>query len=224
MSRVAMTEIIGKLKDERGKKIIFLSHCLLNENTRYAGGACRRAGVDEITGALQKKGIGIVQMQCPEQKTWGGVLKREMLMGYCIKGTFLKPFLKIYMIFFLWKTKRSFKIIAKEVVSEIKDYMESGFEVSGIVGIKGSPSCGVSAALDLKRAAEFAADLEIETLNREYFNQNCYKKCMVNKSGIFFDALSRELSAKNINVKFFEHDLLMEIEGKESNVNFDEIR
>lgn len=217
-------EIIGKLKDERRKKVIFLSHCLLNENTRYLGGACRRAGVDEITGALQKKGIGIVQMKCPEQKTWGGVLKRYMLMGYCIRGTFLRPFLKIFMIFFLWKTRWSFGKIAGEVVSEIRDYMDSGFEVCGIVGIKGSPSCGVSAALDMKKSAEFAADMNIETLNREYFNQNCYKKCMENKRGLFTDVLNRELAKKNIHVKFYEHDLLLEIEGKASNVNFEEIR
>ena len=30
-------------------------------------------------------------MTCPEQKNCGGLLKREMLMSYCIKGTFLKP-------------------------------------------------------------------------------------------------------------------------------------
>lgn len=212
-----------KLKDERGKKVIFLSHCLLNENTRYLGGAFRKAGVDELIDELQKQGIGIVQMTCPEQKTWGGILKREMLMGYCIKGTFLKPFQNTYMIYFIWKSKRSFRKIAEEVVSEIKDYIDSGFEVSGIVGIKGSPSCGVSASLDLKKSAEFAADLDIEKLNKEYFNENCYKKCLVNKSGLFFDELKRELSTNNIKVKFFEHDLLREIEGKGSNINFTEV-
>jgi len=223
MPRATIAEICSKLKDERGKKVIFLSHCLLNENTRYLGGAFRKAGVDELIDALQREGIGMVQMKCPEQKTWGGVLKREMLMGYCIKGTFLRPFLNILMIFFIWKTKRSFKKIAKEVVSEIKDYMDSGFEVSGIVGIKGSPSCGVSAALDLKKSAEFAADLNSKTLSREYFNEYCYKKCMANQSGLFFDALKKELSAKNIGVKFFEHDLLLEMKGKESNIDFKEI-
>lgn len=209
-----------KLKDERGKKVIFLSHCLLNENTRYLGGAFRKAGVDEIIDELQKQGIGIIQMKCPEQKTWGGVLKREMLMGYGIKGTILNTFRNPYMLFFLWKTRRSFRKIAKEVVSEIKDYIDSGFEVSGIVGIKGSPSCGVSAALDLRKSAEFAAYLDIEKLNREYFNENCYKKCLVNKGGIFFDELKQALAAKNIKVKIFEHDLLTEIEGKISNINF----
>jgi predicted secreted protein len=201
-----------KLKDERGKKVIFLSHCLLNENTRYLGGAFRKAGIDELIDELQKQGIGIVQMKCPEQKTWGGVLKREMLMGYGIKGTPLNAFRKAYMLFFIWKTGRSFRKIAKEVVSEIKDYIDSGFEVSGIVGIKGSPSCGISAAY-----------LDIEKLNKEYFNQNCYKKCLVNKSGIYFDALKQELSAKNLKINFFEHDLLLEIEGKLSNINFTEV-
>jgi predicted secreted protein len=209
-----------KLKDERGKKVIFLSHCLLNENTRYLGGAFRKAGVDELIDELQKQGIGIIQMKCPEQKTWGGVLKREMLMGYGIDGTLLNVFRKPYMVFFLWKTKRSFRKIAKEVISEIKDYIDSGFEVSGIVGIKGSPSCGVSAALDLKKSAEFAASLDIETLDKEYFNENCYKTCLINKSGIFFDELKQELSANNIEVKFFEHDLLAEIEGKASKIDF----
>jgi predicted secreted protein len=209
-----------KLKDERGKKVIFLSHCLLNENTRYLGGAFRKAGIDELIDELQKQGIGIVQMKCPEQKTWGGVLKREMLMGYGISGTLMNAFRKPYMLFFLWKSRRSFRKIAKDVVAEIKDYIDSGFDVVGIVGIKGSPSCGVSAALDLKKSAEFAAYLEIEKLNKEYFNENCYKKCLVNKSGIFFDELKQELYAHHIKVNFFEHDLLTEVQGKISNINF----
>lgn len=224
MQRPAITVIMDKLKDERGKKVIFLSHCLLNENTRYCGGACRRACVDEIVDSLQKKGIGMVQMKCPEQKAWGGVLKREMLTGYCIKGTWLRFFLNPLMTLFLWKTKIYFRIIAKEVVFEIRDYIDSGFEVCGIVGIKGSPSCGVSASLDLKKSARFAADLDIETLSREYFNEHCYKKCMVGKSGLFFEELKKQLSAKDINVTFLEHDLPGELNGKESNVNFNQIR
>lgn len=210
----------GKLKDERGRKVIFLSHCLLNENTRYLGGAFRKAGMDELIDELQEKEIGIVQMKCPEQKTWGGVLKSEMLRGYCIKGTWLRPFLKIYMVFFLWKTKRSFKKIARDVVSDIKDYMDSGFEVAGIVGIKGSPSCGISAALDLRKSAEFAADLDFKTLNRRYFNENCYKKCMLNKSGLFIDALKKELSAHHVKVNLYEHDLLTELQGKNQKYKF----
>lgn len=35
--------------------------------------------------------------------------------------------------------------------------------------------------------------------------------------------LNRRLSARNINIAFFEHDLPGEISGKESNVNFNPI-
>jgi len=125
---------------------MFLSHCLLNENTRYLGGACRKASINELIDYLQEQGIGIVQMQCPEQKTWGGVLKKEMLQGYGINGTWLSNFRKPYLKYFIWKTRLSYRKLAKSVVSEIKDYIDSGFEIKGIIGIKGSPSCGLSAS------------------------------------------------------------------------------
>jgi predicted secreted protein len=55
------------LKDRRSGKVIFLSHCILNENTRYLGGACRGGGIREIIEQFLDKDIGIVQMPCPEQ-------------------------------------------------------------------------------------------------------------------------------------------------------------
>ena len=60
-----------KLKDERSKKVIFVAHCILNENTRYLGGAFRKGCIDEIVDEIQRQGIGIVQMKCPEQKATG---------------------------------------------------------------------------------------------------------------------------------------------------------
>jgi len=40
------------------------------------------------------------------------------------------------------------------------------------------------------------------------------------KAVFFFDELEQELLANNIKVKFYEHDLLMELKGKISNINF----
>ena len=54
------------LADERSKQVVFVSHCVLNENVRYLGGAFQRSGVDEIIDDLQQRGVGIVQMPCPE--------------------------------------------------------------------------------------------------------------------------------------------------------------
>jgi len=66
--------VMEKLKDERSKKVIFVAHCMLNENSRWFGGAFRRGCIDEIVDQIQDRGIGIVQMECPEQAT-GGVVK-----------------------------------------------------------------------------------------------------------------------------------------------------
>lgn len=206
------------MKDARGKRVIFLAHCLLNENTRYLGGAFRKAGIDELIDELQKQGIGIIQMKCPEQKTWGGVLKKEMLMGYGIKGTPLNAFRKPYMMHFTWKTKKSFRKIAEEVVAEIKDYTLSGFEVVGIVGIKGSPSCGISSSLDLNKSSEFVANLDLDNLNKEYFNEHCYKNCLVNKSGLFFCELQKQLFKAGLKIKFIEHNLLDEMQNIENKI------
>ena len=63
---------MAKLADERSRRVVFLSHCLLNQNMRYLGGP-----------------------------------------------------------------------LAREVAGGIEDYARSGFEVVGVVGIAGSPSCGV---------------------------------------------------------------------------------
>lgn len=209
-----------KLKDERGKKVIFLSHCLLNENTRYLGGACRKAGINELIDFLQDQEIGVVQMRCPEQITWGGVLKKEMLQGYGISGTILNNFRKPYMKYFIWKTRNSYKKLAKTVVSEIKDYIDSGFEVAGIIGIKGSPSCGLSSSLDLLKSSEIIADLDIKTLNPEVFNEKCYGNCLINTEGLFFEQLKYFLTKNKLKLNFFEHDLLEEIKGGKISIDY----
>jgi len=71
--------LLERMEDGRSNRVIFVSHCLLNENTRYLGGAFRRGCMDEIVDAFQQEGLGIYQMRCPEQLAWGGVLKRRLL-------------------------------------------------------------------------------------------------------------------------------------------------
>jgi hypothetical protein len=75
MDQVEKTRLLReRLADRRSHQVIFLSHCLLNENTRYLGGACRAACVREVVEECIDRELGIVQMPCPEQQAWGGVL------------------------------------------------------------------------------------------------------------------------------------------------------
>jgi len=207
-----------KLKDERSRRIIFVAHCILNENTRYLGGAFRRGCIDEIVDEIQKRGIGMVQMKCPEQKVWGGVLKESMWKPVGSKNTFRYRLTKVFFPLFIWNTKRAYRQIAKEVIEEITDYRESGFEVVGIMGIAGSPSCGVNMTLDMKKSIEFLANTELEKLDREKINGPGNKELLINGEGFFIKALKNELRKKNIKIRFYEHDLISEIQGEKINI------
>lgn len=215
-------ELVERLKDERSRKVVFVSHCILNENTRYLGGAFRKGCVDEIVLALQKKNVGIVQMRCPEQKAWGGVLKRYGLFAYGCKGSFpLAYALRTPLIsLFIWYTKLEYRRLAREVASEIKDYADSGFEVVGIVGVGGSPSCGVSERMDFKKTFEFIASRSIGDLDREEMNAHMYGSCLSNGNGFFVEALERELQKRNLKINFLEHSLASEYRGGKTRLAF----
>lgn len=68
MNQSTRQRLLERLQDERSKRVIFVSHCVLNENSRYPGGAFRRGCVDELVDGFQQEGLDIYQMRCPEQR------------------------------------------------------------------------------------------------------------------------------------------------------------
>ncbi len=206
--------LLERLKDERSKRVIFVSHCLLNENTRYLGGAFRRGCVDELVDGFQRNGLGIYQMRCPEQRAWGGALKRYLLPMYGSRGTPLYRMRSILLPLFLWYTRWRYQRLAKEVVMDIKDYIRSGFDVVGIVGVGGSPSCGVWSNLDLRCSLEAVAGCPVAQCNRRLVNEEAVAACLREGEGLYIAAIQRQLRRKHITIKWYEHDLLAEIRGQ----------
>ncbi len=211
-SKIAV--LTERLKDERSKRVVFVSHCILNENVRYQGGGFRPGCIDEIVDELQRQGVGIAQMTCPERKAWGGVLRRYMWLPLGSKGTWLYRLRGTFLPLFTWHTRRINRKIAREVAAEIQDYIQSGFEVLGILGIKASPSCGLTRVLDLKRSIEFVACTSLDALDRETLNEFGVKNLLVDGEGFLIQALKDELRRKNLSVKFYEHDFLAEMRGE----------
>lgn len=203
------------LKDRRSGKVIFLSHCILNENTRYLGGACRAACIREIVEQCLDQDIGIVQMPCPEQHAWGGVAKRLMLLAYGAKGTFFYRTLSLFLPLFLVYTRVIFRRLARETAGQIRDYLASGFSVIGVMGIDGSPSCGVSKTLDMRRSFESAACIDVESVTVERMN-SIITEALIDGRGIFMEMLQDELGKRLIHVPFTAHDLIAEIQGIQS--------
>jgi uncharacterized protein YbbK (DUF523 family) len=191
---------------------VFLSHCLLNENTRYLGGACRLGAVAEVVQACLEGGVGIVQMPCPEQHAWGGVLKRRLLWFFGSEGTLRYRLRNVLLPLLLWYTRRIYRRIAAQVVDQVADYQSSGFTVVGIVGVEGSPSCGVRQTLDLKRSLELIGQLPM-TAHAGDVNA-ALQACVVEGRGIFLELLRKELERRGVVVPFLAHDLIAELQGR----------
>src|SRR5664279_3387185 len=65
----------ASLRDERSGRVVFLSHCLLNENTRYLGGAFRAGAVHEVVDTFVQSGTGICQLLDQPQPPTQGTLE-----------------------------------------------------------------------------------------------------------------------------------------------------
>lgn len=217
MNKINM--LIERTRDKRSRQVVFLSHCILNENTRYLGGACRPACVSEILDLCVKNNLGIVQMLCPEQKAWGGVLKRFLLTAYGIEGSFLYTSRNLLMPLMLFYTKLIYRRMAGETIRQIIDYSDSGFDVHGIIGIDGSPTCGVNRTLDFMEAFEGLAHLKPDTITTSNANQ-VVRECLKDGKGLFIEVLQEKLRNRKVDLRFWGHDLIEELDGNSSNVIF----
>jgi predicted secreted protein len=207
-----------RLYDARGKRVAFVSHCLLNENVRYLGGAFRSGGVAEVIDELVSRGVGICQMPCPEQRAWGGVLKRRMLRAYGARGTAFYRFRGVVLRLFVLYTRLEYWRLARRVVRQIADYERSGFEVLGIIGVGASPSCGVNTTLDLRRSFEAMASTPIDSVDRKSVNRDAVVACRVAGSGLYIKSLEHQLRRRRLTPLLLEHDLVAEMRGERQEV------
>jgi hypothetical protein len=206
--------LLDRLRDERGRRVMLVSHCLLNENTRYAGGATRPGAVADVVDELVGDGTGIHQLPCPERLAWGGVLKPYSLVLYGAKGGPLYPLRGLLLGPFVWWTRLVYRRLARRVVRDVADYRRSGIAVEGIVGIGASPSCGVATTLDLRASLDVLAACPLARLTRETMNDRAVLGCRRPGAGLFMQELDRELARRGLTVPAFEHDLAAELAGR----------
>ena len=190
-----------------------MSHCLLNENTRYAGGATRAGAVAEAVEELIRAGYGIHQLPCPERVAWGGVLKPHSLRLYHSKGGALYPLRGLLLRAFVVWTRLVYSRLARRVALDVVDYQRSGITVAGIVGIGASPSCGVTTTLDLRASLEVVASCPAAALTRDVMNERAVLQCRRKGDGFFVAALDRQFRRRGLEVPALEHDLAAELRG-----------
>ncbi len=110
---------------ERSKKIIFATHCLLNQNARAQTVAKCPGAVKEFLAFCLVNNYGIVPIDCPQ-------LMFEPLRR--------KPQTKEYYDNLI--TRKVSREVAQKVIKQIKLYQKNKYRIEGVYGVEGSPTCG----------------------------------------------------------------------------------
>ena len=197
--------------------MVFLSHCLLDENTRYLGGAARPGCVREIVDACADAGLGMVQLPCPEQHAWGGVQKRRLLRLYGSARWLPGPLRRALLPLLLAYTQRVYARLARDTARRIADYRRSGVDVVALVGVDGSPSCGVARTLDIPAAVDRLARANRRMLTTAAVNA-IVRDTVVPGPGLFTALVRHQMERRGVDVPYLAHDLPGELDGLASSV------
>ena len=111
----------------RSRRVAVVAHCHLNVNAKVCGLA-QYAGVrDEVISPLIADGTGIVQLPCPETtflglKRWGMTVEQYDTPAY----------------------RRHCRDIIRSTVDTLTALRDDGCAITAVIGVEGSPSCGVA--------------------------------------------------------------------------------
>ena len=136
--------------DGRSKKVIFLAHCLLNQNAISDGTAVCPAAFGELIQLLLDHEVGVVQMPCPELCCLG--LDRGDVHG--ADRPVVEENTRIRRAMEKDGPRQKREALADLVAEQVQEYHKHGFQVLGIVGANRSPNCGLETTSDFDREVE----------------------------------------------------------------------
>jgi predicted secreted protein/GNAT superfamily N-acetyltransferase len=125
--------------DKRSHRVILVAHCVLNQNAKIDQCAHYPGTVKEVAQVLIDAGAGIVQMPCPELVYLGLDRQADRAAARTVPSEDTRVAHRM--------GEARGQVICRELalslVYQVEEYRKNGFEVLGIVGINGSPTCGV---------------------------------------------------------------------------------
>lgn len=160
------------VEDPRSGKIIFLSHCCLNQNAKVRGIAQYPGTIKPLMKMLLEAEVGIYQMPCPEMAYLG-----NMRWGQ-VKDQYHNPMFR-----------RHCKRISEEIVDQVENYIQCGYEILGFVMMDGSPVCGLNRTPRPKHADKMWGGMTW------YIPESEYRE----GKGNFCEVLQEELKARSLD-------------------------
>ena len=132
--RKKLSQRLGFMKphDSRGRRLVVVIECLLNQNARDAGAAAFPAICWPIVRLCHEYNIGMLQMPCPEKSFLGIERKR-------------KPDQSIREVLDTCQGRAWCREMSVILVDSIQDYLNHGYHVVAILGGNPkSPGCAVN--------------------------------------------------------------------------------
>ncbi len=164
------------------QKILFVAHCVLNTASKVVMyneaemAAEESLRVSFVQKAVQN-GVQLIQLPCPEFLLYG-----SRRWGH-VSNQFDTPYFR-----------RECRRMLADIVLQLKEYRSNGerFEVLGVVGVDGSPSCGV----DYTCRGEWGGNLS----DRDDLNRVIAGATLVEGSGVMIEELRAMLQEEGIDL------------------------
>lgn len=136
--------------DSRSKRVIFVAHCILNQNAISDGTADYPGSNVDVIRTLIEAEVGIVQMPCPELCCLG--LDRGNVLGaespVVVENTRIRKEIQNAAVII------QLDALVDQVILQILEYHKFEFKILGIIGINRSPCCGVDTTSNDNRELE----------------------------------------------------------------------
>lgn len=166
---------------KRNRKIVLVSHCILNSNSKVEGLSQYGGAFKEVVNIINSEGIGIIQLPCPEMiiygiKRWGHVKEQFDTLFY----------------------RDNCRKMLKPIVEQVKSYMDAGYEIMGVIGVDGSPSCGVNLTCSGNWGGELSGNENLESTIMDLRDME--------SSGVFIEELNKYFIEYEIKVPFMAID------------------
>ncbi|HMM20000.1 MAG TPA: hypothetical protein PKA10_04615 [Selenomonadales bacterium] len=166
----------------RKKKLLLVAHCLLNCNAKVEGLADCAGAQSALLQLLFARGYGIIQLPCPELTIYG--LKR---WGH-VKEQFATPYFR-----------RHCRQIFQPILDQLLDYKQNGYQCNYLIGVNGSPSCGVEYT---QSAPAWGGELSTceDLPNKLNILRN------IPERGIFMEEIAHMLAGHKLSLRFIAID------------------
>lgn len=163
----------------RNKKILLLSHCIFNVNSKVNKIANYGGCLQELVTPLIQKGYGFIQLPCPELLSYG--VKR---WGQ-VKQQFDTPYFR-----------KHCETLLEPIIQQLLDYTNNNYEISGCIGVDGSPSCGINHTC---KACNWEGEIN-ENFSLENILNSLNK---VEEKGVFMEVFENLLIENRLHLDFY---------------------